>query len=158
MTNIQPGQHYGKWTVIKQRPYRNLQQMWLCKCACGTQRVLPYNNLYFSKSTQCKQCGYKNRKQVSPRIFVDINGKSMSIREASIILGKPMNTIRTRLRLGIPLMSPTIKGRHANLLSHLGKAQTMAGWAKQFGISRERVRQRIARGETISEIAKTYGF
>ena len=159
MTNIQPKQQYGKWTVIRQRPYHNMQQMWLCKCECGTQRVLPYSNLYFGKSTQCRWCGYKNRKQISPKIFVEVNGKPMSLKEAARTLEMPERTIRTRYRLGIPVTATNIRGHARSIyLSHNGKTQDMTAWAKQFGISRERVRQRIARGETIDEIARVYGF
>lgn len=47
------GKQFGFWTVLKKGEYRNLTQMWVCKCKCGTiKEVSPYN-LINGRSVSC---------------------------------------------------------------------------------------------------------
>ena len=54
------GQTFGRWSVIKEvperSPSRNVQ--YLCRCECGTERVLTG---YMLRSGQSKSCGCYNR-------------------------------------------------------------------------------------------------
>lgn len=47
------GKKIGKWTVIKQQGKKNNQLYWLCKCDCGTERLVNGNSLRNNKSTNC---------------------------------------------------------------------------------------------------------
>lgn len=48
------GRVFGEWTVLRrhQENYRN-NSRWLCRCSCGTVRVLTGTNLRNGKSTSC---------------------------------------------------------------------------------------------------------
>lgn len=57
-TKIKPGQRYGKWAVIKSVPldktYANgLRTGWLCRCDCGTERVVTAKSLTSGESRSC---------------------------------------------------------------------------------------------------------
>jgi len=52
------GNHYGRWTVIKQANSRNHSAMWLCHCDCGTERVIKGSSL---RSGHTKSCGCVHR-------------------------------------------------------------------------------------------------
>ena len=47
------GQKFGKWTVIKRAENIGRYVGWLCRCECGTERVVQANNLKSGKSTSC---------------------------------------------------------------------------------------------------------
>ena len=159
MTKIQPGQQYGKWTILEKLPYRNMRQMWLCQCECGTRRAITYLNLSRGKTTQCNKCGYKNRKQVQPKVKVRVNGQMMFFRDAAKQLGIKERTIRTRYYKGLPIDAPIHGGgRIGILLTYKGEKLCMADWARKFGVTREAIRQRLERGQKIGKIAKVYGF
>lgn len=47
---------YGQWSVIEEiQPKKNHRQM-LCKCSCGTVKVVALCNLKSGKSTRCGKC------------------------------------------------------------------------------------------------------
>jgi hypothetical protein len=48
------GRKFGRWTVIRQSGLKNHQTTWLCKCECGTERVLVRSTL---RSGGSKSCG-----------------------------------------------------------------------------------------------------
>lgn len=57
-TKVKPRQRYGKWTVIKSVPlektYANgLRTGWLCRCDCGTERVVTAKSLTSGESHSC---------------------------------------------------------------------------------------------------------
>lgn len=47
------GQKFGHWTVIKRAENIGRYVSWLCRCDCGTERVVQANNLKSGKSTSC---------------------------------------------------------------------------------------------------------
>ena len=59
------GQRFGRWTVIKSagRDEKG-RHKWLCKCDCGTERVIPQDRL---KSGNSKSCGCLQREVASER-------------------------------------------------------------------------------------------
>jgi hypothetical protein len=46
---------YGKWTIIRkvENPSGGYRSHYLCRCACGTERVIKPVNLVNNKSTSC---------------------------------------------------------------------------------------------------------
>ena len=61
---IEVGDKYGRWTVLK--PIKlGRQAKWLCKCECGTEKIVPAQNLKTGKS---KSCGCLNRELASIRL------------------------------------------------------------------------------------------
>ena len=49
------GERLGRWTVLAPQPQRNSsrQVLWLCRCDCGTERVVLGRNLRDGSSTSC---------------------------------------------------------------------------------------------------------
>lgn len=48
------GQQFGRWTVLgRSDNYGNGSATWLCRCACGTQRVVIANRLRKNRSHSC---------------------------------------------------------------------------------------------------------
>lgn len=55
------GKRFGRWTVLAIHPERYRRagasfDLWLCKCDCGTKRVVLGSNLRRGKSTSCGRC------------------------------------------------------------------------------------------------------
>ena len=56
------GRRFGRWTVLAMHPERyrsgryHCLVRWLCRCDCGTERVVIGSNLYRGKSTSCGKC------------------------------------------------------------------------------------------------------
>lgn len=52
------GNLYGKWTVLRFDRMHNSESMWLCSCACGTERSVSAHSLKRGRSTSCgcSQC------------------------------------------------------------------------------------------------------
>src|SRR5262249_23753716 len=49
------GERFGRWIVLAIHPerYRRTQVLWLCRCGCGTERVVLGNSLRRGKSLSC---------------------------------------------------------------------------------------------------------
>lgn len=47
------GQHFGKWTVIQAANKKDGRTAWLCKCDCGTERVVIEKSLISGASKSC---------------------------------------------------------------------------------------------------------
>lgn len=59
------GQRFGRWTVISPSEVRkNRCKLWLCKCDCGTERLV---NLSAAKAGQSMSCGCLNRERSSQK-------------------------------------------------------------------------------------------
>ena len=67
-------QIFGYWTVIKRAPnnHRN-QAMWLCRCRCGTERIV---DGYSLRSGQSKSCGCLQKEIVRRNNFKDLTNQS----------------------------------------------------------------------------------
>lgn len=55
------GQRFGAWTVIRYTgaihyPGGGRDTGWLCRCDCGTEKVVPGNQLRFGRSRRCRAC------------------------------------------------------------------------------------------------------
>ena len=51
--NIEIGTNYGRWTVTGKGTTRNRRTYIPCKCSCGTEREVEYQNLKSGTSTSC---------------------------------------------------------------------------------------------------------
>lgn len=109
------GQKFGHWTVLSRvgRNRRN-KALWLCKCDCGTERLVVGSNLVrdVSKSCGCSRTGRPRQHRVVP--YVD------------------------DYRL-----SPESRVRREQIILSYEKGETMAKIAKSWGISKQRVNQII---------------
>lgn len=64
------GQKFGEWTVLafshkikkKYGKYYVVHRFWVCRCSCGTMRIIPELRLRYSNSRQCRVCYHKSRK------------------------------------------------------------------------------------------------
>lgn len=52
---IEPGQRFGKWTVLKidNSPRKDAHVYWLCQCECGKEKVVRSSLLRNGQSTSC---------------------------------------------------------------------------------------------------------
>lgn len=65
------GKKFGKWTVIKRAGVNVFNQpTWLCKCECGTERIVDGRNLLRGLS---KTCGCSRKKRTP--IYEDLTGQ-----------------------------------------------------------------------------------
>jgi hypothetical protein len=60
---------FGSWIVIKFDSYtRNKGHLYLCKCKCGIEKLIPRNNLMKNKTTMCRKCSareyWRKRKNI----------------------------------------------------------------------------------------------
>jgi hypothetical protein len=62
------GQTFGAWTVIQRMPNDPTMPhtQWLCRCSCGTERIIPATNLKQSNSLGCLRCAQANRSAIHP--------------------------------------------------------------------------------------------
>lgn len=53
---------YGDWTVLKFESYiKKDGHLYLCRCKCGKEKLIPRNNLMKGKTTSCRSCSAKNQ-------------------------------------------------------------------------------------------------
>lgn len=54
------GENFSKWTLLKFiGEYNGRKDGWLCKCECGTETIVNYNNLSSGNSRMCRSCASK---------------------------------------------------------------------------------------------------
>jgi len=53
------GRKFGKWTVLKLVVIDKPGAYYECQCECGTVTIIPATTLRSWRSTQCKECNYK---------------------------------------------------------------------------------------------------
>lgn len=57
--DIQPGDQFGDWTVIKRVANYKRERAYLCRCKCGREKVIPSQKLRLkSECKMCKECSY----------------------------------------------------------------------------------------------------
>lgn len=59
------GKDFGRWSVLKRAEVVNGQQMWICRCECGTVRPVTHTSLVSGKSISC---GCYQKEQLSKRL------------------------------------------------------------------------------------------
>lgn len=55
-SDLQPGDSFGRWTVIRKAKRRGHSPYVLCKCSCGIEREVASYSIRTGASTQCKKC------------------------------------------------------------------------------------------------------
>jgi hypothetical protein len=58
------GHRYGRWTVIKESGRKFGGSTWLCRCECGTEKVMRSNALRTGSSTSCGCYNLEVRRRV----------------------------------------------------------------------------------------------
>ncbi len=74
MKPIPIGSLFGKWTVIGERERGpSGRYFWLCRCACGTERLLDGAILRFGSSQRCRRCA--DRERIPRKLVIELTGK-----------------------------------------------------------------------------------
>lgn len=51
------GKEFGKWVVLKFESYtKKTGHLYLCRCECGREKLIPRNNLMRGKTSRCGKC------------------------------------------------------------------------------------------------------
>jgi hypothetical protein len=61
-----PGDVFGRWTVLSAGPMVGLERKWLCRCICGTEKLLSVNSARRGLSKSCG-CLQRERWAAAPR-------------------------------------------------------------------------------------------
>lgn len=98
-TKVKPGQRYGKWTVIKSVPldktYTNgLRTGWLCRCDCGTDRVVAAKSL---TSGESRSCGCVTAAKAKQRLSGSI-GRYEGTAVSKLVKNAPTKSSKTGIR------------------------------------------------------------
>jgi len=90
---LEPGQRFGKLTVVKVVASSKGRTMYLVKCECGNSRDVPASGLKAGNNRTCGECGYTRKGEfvsclgsISP-VNLKANGKSI---DNQIIHGWPI--------------------------------------------------------------------
>ena len=59
--NINPGDSFNLWTVIKEVE-KTTARNFLCRCKCGTEKIIRIDGLVYGHSKGCYHCANKNTK------------------------------------------------------------------------------------------------
>lgn len=65
------GKTFRKWTVMRGTMARyggRLRHLWDCRCECGTERAVANDALVSGKSTQCRDCGNREKATLKSRL------------------------------------------------------------------------------------------
>ncbi len=77
---IKVGDRIGHWTLLEQR-----RTKFLCRCDCGSERLISAYNLMRGKALECKNCAAKNIQEVMAkgnRILRPLQGQGLAPRYA----------------------------------------------------------------------------
>lgn len=71
---VQPGDRFGRWTVIAFHGVHRTNRVWLCRCSCGTVRPVLQCSLRSKKSASCgcaphRRWVWRRQKTLSERLF-----------------------------------------------------------------------------------------
>jgi hypothetical protein len=64
--NIEIGQKFESWVVLKKAPRRGKCSYFLCRCECGTEREIYRSSLLRGLSKSCGRCGSRHFMTDSP--------------------------------------------------------------------------------------------
>ena len=64
--SVPPGTQFGQWTVVTEAPPSETQRRVLCRCSCGTERIVQLGNLRTGRSLSCG-CVPLNKRTVTLR-------------------------------------------------------------------------------------------
>jgi hypothetical protein len=66
---INPGDRFGKWTVVRQIPAEEKRKHYEVKCDCGSIKVLKGIRLRFGDSIGCRKCGSTKHSMVHSKTY-----------------------------------------------------------------------------------------
>lgn len=152
------GQRFGHWTVIESAGRsHDGRSLWLCKCDCGTTRVV-YGSSLLRGNT--KSCGCSRG---APRSR-DISGQRFGRLTAVELVGSDRNRRAMWLcqcDCGNQIELPCEKLTRGNTkscgclsekrITFNGKTQNMKEWAQELGISYITLAKRFSRGWSAEE-------
>lgn len=69
-----PGEVYGYWTVIRDAKNASGLNYWLCKCRCGTERIVAPGTLVRGLSVSCR-CSFKTLAKAPDGTVFDFNNR-----------------------------------------------------------------------------------
>lgn len=75
------GKTYYYWTVLGYGPTKNRVQHFICRCKCGTERIVPGSNLRNGKSKSCgcyrkeRVTKYKNKNMGIYKLWLSMKGR-----------------------------------------------------------------------------------
>jgi hypothetical protein len=59
LKDVMPGKVFGKWQVLERVKHRPDHWYYLCRCRCGTEKVICGGELRRGRTTQCRSCKNK---------------------------------------------------------------------------------------------------
>ena len=71
LIDLTPGQTFGRWTVLGKAPTISRNARWLCRCSCGTERIVDSPRLRSGKSQSCGCAPRSRKREVLPPIDDD---------------------------------------------------------------------------------------
>lgn len=102
------GEKFGRWTILEYKGQaKNYHRLYLCRCECGTEKVVQLGHLKNGRSASCG-CLRKElfvdrtRDHVASRThLITFAGQTLSIADWSKITGINYNTLKNRLQNGM---------------------------------------------------------
>lgn len=164
------GRQFGQLKVLgyagkRVLPGGSRQNQWVCECTCGSRYLYLASNVAHGASTKCRNCAPRKHGGTGTseyQLWINIKYKAAT-------LGIP---ISKRWKTSFPTflrdMGRRPKGKYlvmkdpkkgyfpanchwadrwmqGKMVSFQGETKSIAGWAREIGISRERMRQRLAK-------------
>jgi hypothetical protein len=151
--NKKVGDKIGRITLLR-KVKKGKTDRWECACDCGNIFTTYPTYFYRIDVVECMECRgkriYKSRRPVA------LGGRTQSPQEWADELGISVTRFLSRLE---EWSEDEILGKKERkrgvLIKYKGVEKNMAQWAKDLGISREGIRQRVCSGWTLDEILTT---
>lgn len=92
------GKQFGLWTVVKLARRNNKREaQWLCRCQCGTERVIPTYDLKHGRTHGCIKCAHKEGRAGFQLNVNALFGRAIANVQSLIDKGYPLDDILVRL-------------------------------------------------------------
>lgn len=159
------GLRFGKWAVLEKREKRGNSIVYLCRCDCGKEREVLSHNLIYGQSQGCGfGCPLRSKTTPGPTSTYDralyklwqYKCSQRSLCEAwhdsfnafrDGVGERPLNhsiypkTPGTRIGPDNFVWETNRRGKPRKILEINGVSKTAAEWAKELGVTRQRVHQ-----------------
>lgn len=122
------GQRFGRLTVLSYTMTLTGCPGWVCRCDCGTLKIINGQHLRENKVRSCGCIGKRNR-------YVEYEGRTVSMKELSEMCGIDRGVLYARLNYGYTVedaVTIPVKGRR--IIEYDGERHTISEWAKIYGI------------------------
>jgi len=92
------GKVFGLWTVVRLAPRnKKREEQWLCRCRCGTERVIATYDLKHGRTYGCIKCAAKEGRighKFNPKKYLD---RAVAAIRTLVNNGYPFNDVLERL-------------------------------------------------------------